>query len=183
MLLAYFYLDYSILDKQEGWHGLVSSLVFQVGTGPKACFDYLEQKWRSDHSRDRPSYVDLLEMLLDLLLISGPTVLVIDALDELPESTRGEYLFPFLEKLRLLDPERAQLRILFTSRPESDIWKHCMTSPLRFATRVLDLDDAAEHRQELNVYVADQLSRSNLNQWPTIRAKAESILVERANGM
>ncbi|VDB88494.1 unnamed protein product [Peniophora sp. CBMAI 1063] len=183
LLLAYFYVDYSTLEQREGWSGLVSSLIFQIGTGPKACFDYIEAKRRSDPSpRDRPPYLNLLEMLSDLLPISGRTVLVLDALDELPESTRRNYLFPFLERLRL-DSSKAKVRWLITSRPESDIRDHFTSSPTRFATYSLDLDGASQHEIELNAYVANHLSRLHLSRWPAVRAKAESILVERANGM
>lgn len=183
-LLAYFYVDYSTQEQRGDWFRLVASLIFQIGTGHNACFDYIEAKWRSDPSpRDRPSDPKLLEMLSDLLLVSGPTIIVLDALDELPESIRRNHVYPFLEKLQLLDASKAKLRWLITSRPESDIWDHCTFSSTRFATYSLDLGATAQHKGEMKVYVTSQLSRSRLNRWPSVRAKAESILVERANGM
>ena len=183
LLLAYFYIDYSSLELRKGWLGLMSSLVFQVGTGRQICLEYLQKQRGSLSSHGSPSYAQLFDMFLELLNISGPTALVIDALDELPESTRRDALIPFLEAFSTLDTDRAKTRLFITGRPEPDIWQHCMIGPTRFVTLDLDLDAALQHRAELNAYVSTQLSRLHLSRWPKIKTKAESILVEKSNGM
>ena len=112
-----------------------------------------------------------------------PTLIVIDALDELPESTRRDALIDFLEAFSTLDHDKAKTRLFLTSRPEADIWQHCMAGPARFVTHDLDLDAALQHREELSAYVSKQLSRLHLSRWPKIKAKAQSILTQKSHGM
>ncbi|VDB86855.1 unnamed protein product [Peniophora sp. CBMAI 1063] len=183
--LIYFYVDYSISAQQNGCHGLLSSLICQMATGDDACFDYLENKWASDKaSRDQPLYSTMLEMFSDMLYAAGRTALVIDALDEISETERRELLFPLLQRFAALDHSRADCRLLFTSRPESDIGRFFKSNFVGKAIHQLDLDDAMFHGEEIRRYVNTRLSDPAFNSWPLdIKVQAERILTERANGM
>ncbi|VDB86852.1 unnamed protein product [Peniophora sp. CBMAI 1063] len=183
-LLAYFYVDYSNIQQREGWDGLVSSLIFQLGTGSsEACYKYLVEKRGGRVSRDSLTSDQLLDMFVDLLLIPGPTVVVIDALDEFPQDMRQDHLFPFLKRLHSnLETGNVELRLFITSRPESDI-QHFMTEFPSFVTHQLDLDSAQQHRGELAEYVAVQLAASRVNLRQSAKKDAQAILVEKANGM
>lgn len=182
-LLAYFYFDFNDTEKQD-CRALVSSLVFQIGTRTDKCLDRLKSARASDPSGDHPTYNQLVAMLSDLLLLSGPTVIVIDALDELPEPARQSSLLHFLDKLCHLDSDRVDLRVLVTSRPEADIWRLCMSKPAPLATHFIDFDDAKQHREELKAHIVARLSGSDFSWWPAVaKAQAESILIGRSNGM
>ena len=171
--IAYFYFDYSDPKKQD-LRGLLSSLVFQLGMHHEECRDHLKQRcWT-----DSPTYDDLLSILSHVLRLSGPTVLIIDALDECPEDIRNISLLPFLESLR--DMGGDQFRLLVTSRPESDISSRMPN----FETHRLKFHDDKQHLQEICDYIDRQLASPNLYHWPSrVKHEVRWELARKANGM
>ena len=138
------------------------------------CRNHLKQRcWT-----DSPTYDDLLPILSQILRLSGPTVLVIDALDECPEDIRNNSLFPLLENLR--DMGGDHFRLLVTSRPESDISSHMPN----FSTHLLNFHDAKQHLQEICDYIARQLTSPTSYHWPNdVKDKVRRVLAWRSNGM
>ena len=123
--MAYFYFDFRDTDKRTG-HNLLLSLVNQLSTQSDPCYEILFQKFVAHgNGAHKPSDDVLLQCLKEMLstLAQSPTYLIVDALDESPNtsgipSTRAQVL-ELVEDL--LDLYQSNLRICITSRPEVDI--------------------------------------------------------------
>lgn len=177
--VAYFYFDFNDLEKQD-CRGLVSSLVFQLGTQYEVCLSYLTQQRSSYPSGEHPTYEKLLLMLSRLLGLSGPTFLVIDALDECPEPERDNGLASFLEHLCQVDSGEKDLHLLVTSRPESDIQGHMS----RFATHSLSFHDCVPHQAELKDFISAHISENKSYRWSDeLKKQVQEIVCEKSNGM
>lgn len=176
LLLAYFYFDFGDINKHD-CRALVSSLVFQIGTSYKECLDYL----LGERSSGPPTDDKLSDMLLRLLTLSGPTFIVIDALDECPEHERDPGLLDFLEVIcGLTGDDRLDFHLFLTSRPERDI-ERCMS---RLATQSLNFHDDKQHRDDLYHHIRTQLNRRDVYLWSdNVNAKVQLALNEKANGM
>ncbi|KZV59812.1 hypothetical protein PENSPDRAFT_760316 [Peniophora sp. CONT] len=178
LLLAYFYFDEGDPKKQH-CRGLLSSLVFQLGTSSERGLDYLKGQ-RSLHTL---SCDELLPLLSQLLSLSGPTVIVIDALDECPERAR-EGLLKLIKHLHSLRSNDAvDLRVLVTSRPENDI-QSCLSF---IATHTLNVNVAREHTEDIMNYISTQLfdpESQSFSTWDEhVKWKAYNHLIWRSNGM
>ncbi|KZV66219.1 hypothetical protein PENSPDRAFT_97606 [Peniophora sp. CONT] len=178
LLLAYFYFDEGDPKKQDH-RGLASSLVFQIGTGSERGVDYLKGR-RSPHS---PPYEKLLPLLSQLLRRSGPTAIVIDALDECPERAREDLLHLLGHLCNFRSDDDIDLRVLVTSRPEPDI-RNGLSS---LATHTLNVNVAREHTEDIRNYIISQLfdatSLSYSNWDDSIKWIVFDVLIQRSNGM
>ena len=179
VLLAYFYFDFNDPGKQD-CRGLVSSLVFQIGTSFDEGIHYLQEQRRID----LPVYEKLLSMLSQLLVLSGHTFVVIDALDECPEPARDTALFRFLEHLRDLQTrDNIDLHVLVVSRQEPDI----QARVLQNTTHSLDFSDAVEHIDEIDKYISSQLysgvSGSYHGWTDDVKEHVRGVLIRKSNGM
>jgi hypothetical protein len=190
-LVAYFYFDFKD-ERKKSLSGLLSSLVFQLAAHSRPCFDILiraraRARMASDKSPAK-SHNDahlhatddtLLECLDSMLRASSKTFIVLDALDECPETTRETDVFPIL--LKLVGFDNAVLRLLVTSRPEREILQ-CMD---KLSSHPLDLDKAHEHNGELARFISHEFSSpDHYKSWPRdIRLQAEAVLVKKARGM
>ncbi|VDB95692.1 unnamed protein product [Peniophora sp. CBMAI 1063] len=180
LTLAYYYFDFSDPEK-KGCRGLLASLVFQIGTYLQESLDYLKKEQLSCRSDDHPTSERLLDMLSCLLRISGRTVLIIDALDECPESARSTGLFPFIEMIRDLK-DVADCCLLATSRPEADL-RNCM---LDLATHSKSFHDDVRHNNDIRAYISAQLSQTNTYYWAAdsrLQKKALSVVDQKSHGM
>lgn len=153
--------------------------MFQIGTSSEDYLDHLKRA-RSLHS---PAYEELLPLLSRLLSLSGPIVIVIDALDECPERGR-EGLFHFLEHLRSLrSKDNINIRVLATSRPEIDI-QNCMSS---IATYHLNVNESRKHTDDIRSYISTQLfgreSRAYSGWSEDVKWKVFDVLMRRSKGM
>lgn len=178
LLLAYFYFDEGDLKKQDH-RGLLSSLVFQLGTSSERGLDYLKRQ-RSLHSL---SCDELLPLLSQLLSLSGPTVIVIDALDECPERAR-EGLLKLIKHLHSLRSNDAvDLRVLVTGRPENDI-QSCLSF---IATHTLNVNVAREHTEDIMNHISSRLfdpESTSFSNWDEhVKWRVYHVLIERSNGM
>ena len=123
--MAYFYFDFEDVDKQS-FRNFLQSLLIQLSDCSDAFCDILSQLYMEhDNGRRQPSDKDLLRCLKEMLTLSHhcPVYLIIDALDECPDtsdvpSTREKVLDLVKELVNL---ELSSLRICVTSRPEVDI--------------------------------------------------------------
>src|ERR1700735_3124268 len=124
-IMAYFYFDFRDLNKQT-CHDLLLSLVSQLSTRSSLCCEILHRVYETHEKGDRqPSDDTLKECLIGMLrlLRQGPIFIVLDALDECPDSSgipspRSEVLQLVKE---LVDLHLQGLHICATSRPEVDI--------------------------------------------------------------
>jgi hypothetical protein len=187
------YFDFDFKDeRKQSLSGLLASLVFQLATCSRACFDILTvarartQKIRDgmpnkSHAGAHLHATDdlLIECVESMLRASSEIFIIIDALDECPETTRETDYLPFLRKLVAFGIPG--LHLFVTSRPERDILL-CMDN---LASHPLDLNKAHERNGELLRFISHELSSPiYYRNWPLeIKAQAERILVEKARGM
>ena len=185
--MAYFYFDFRDANKQ-GLRDLVASLLSQLSAclGPRC--DILSNLY-SDHDKgkNQPSDNILAESLKKMLTLPNqhPTYLIIDALDESPNTSgipspreRVLQLVKELVELRLPD-----LRICVTSRPEIDI--RDVLEPLT-SDRV-SLHDQSGQKKDIVDYVKSVVysnSEPIMRRW-RIEDKelVIEVLSERADGM
>lgn len=86
-LIAYYYFDFKDASKR-GVRGLLASLLFQLSGDSGRCRDVLHELYSSCHEGStQPSDAALAGCLEGMLELPGqPTFLIIDALDECPNT-------------------------------------------------------------------------------------------------
>ena len=185
--MAYFYFDFRDANKQ-GLRDLVPSLLAQLSahSGPRC--DILSDLYSAhDEGKNQPSDSTLAECLKKMLTLPNqrPTYLIVDALDESPNTTGvlspRERVLQLLEEL--VELHLPNLRICATSRPEVDI--RDVLEPLT-SCRV-SLHDQSGQKEDIEEYVKSVVYS---NSQPIMRRwKAEDkelvvkVLSERADGM
>ena len=185
--MAYFYFDFRDANKQR-LHDLVLSLLTQLSahSGPRC--DILSDLYSAhDQGKKQPCDSILAECLKDMLTLPDqlPTYLVIDALDESPNTSgipspreRVLQLVKELVELRLPD-----LHICVTSRPEIDI--RDVLEPL--TSRRVSLHDQSGQKQDIVEYVKSVVysnSEPIMRRWRTEdKELVVEVLSERADGM
>jgi hypothetical protein len=125
--MAYYYFDFRDVKKQDR-HGLLSSLLSQLSVESDSYYEVLSQLY-SDHTSgaSNPNNTTLIECIKNMLGLpqQGPVYIIIDALDECPDtsgtpSVREQVLDLIYE---LVNQSFTNLRLCVTSRPEIDIQK------------------------------------------------------------
>ena len=185
--MAYFYFDFKDLDKQS-CHDLLLSLVFQLSTRSSPCCDILHRFYEAHEDGTRqPSEDNLKSCLKEMLRLpgQGPIFIVLDALDECPDSyglpsPRDEVLQLVKE---LVDLRLQKLHICATSRPEVDI--RTVLEPL--AVHSFSLHDESGQKTDIANYI-----RNVVNLCPSMAMRrwrdddknlVIDTLTERADGM
>jgi hypothetical protein len=185
--MAYFYFDFRDANKQ-GFRNLLPSLITQLSARSSPRCDILSNLYSAhDEGRNQPSDIILADCLKEMLTLPDqlPTYLIIDALDESPNTSgipspreRILQLVKELVELRLPD-----LRICVTSRPEIDI--RDVIEPLTSGR--VSLHDQSGQKKDIVDYVKSVVY-SNLE--PIMRRWREEdkelvveVLSERADGM
>ena len=151
--MAYFYFDFRDANKQ-GLRDLVSSLLNQLSTcsGPRC--DILSELYLAhDKGKNQPSDGVLSNCLKKMLTLpdQSPTYLIIDALDESPNTSGNpsprETVLQLLKEL--VDLSLPNLHICVTSRPEIDIQN--VLEPL--TSRRVSLHDQSGQKKDIADYV------------------------------
>jgi hypothetical protein len=185
--IAYFYFDFRDINKQH-WRDLVPSLLAQLSTQSDPCCDILS-RFYSGHGNgaQQPNDDALKRCLMEMLRVPDrhPIYLIIDALDECPDTS--EVPSPRNRVLQLLeelaDLRIPNLRICVTSRPEFDI--RDSLEPLT-SCRV-SLHDQSGQKQDIADYVRSVVySRSEryMRRWKDEDKEfVIDRLSERADGM
>ena len=185
--MAYFYFDFRDVNKQD-LRDLIPSLLTQLSTplGPR--FDVLSDLYSAHHKgKSQPSDGALAECLEAMLTLPDqlPTYLIIDALDESP-NTSGipsprERVLQLLEEL--VDLRLPNLRICVTSRPEVDI--RDVLEPLTSGR--VSLHDQTGQKHDIVEYVKSVVysnSEPIMKRWRTEdKELVVEVLSERADGM
>ena len=123
--MAYFYFDFRDVDKQAR-RNLLPSLLVQLSDRSDACCDVLSGLYQKHgNGTHQPNDKALTECLKEMLTLpnQGPVYLILDALDECPDtldvpSPRAKVLGLIKDLMGLRLPN---LHICATSRPEADI--------------------------------------------------------------
>ncbi|KAF8268320.1 ankyrin repeat-containing domain protein [Lactarius quietus] len=185
-IMAYFYFDFRDVSKQT-CHDLLRSLVFQLSTHSNPCCDILHRMYKEHKDgTQQPSDVTLKECLKEMLrlLSHGPVFIVLDAIDECPDSgflsSRSEVLQLVKE---LVDLYLRELYICATSRPEVDI--RDVLEPLAF--RSVSLHDESGQKADIANYVRNAVNLSPSAAMRRWRAEDQNLVIEtlteRADGM
>ena len=186
-MMAYFYFDASDLNKQT-CHDLLRSLVSQLSTSSSPCCDILHQIYRTHKDgTQQPSDETLMECLKEMLKLprQGPVFIILDALDECPQSPtipspRNEVLKLVKE---LVDLHLQELHICATSRPEVDI--RAVLEPLAFHS--VSLHDESGKNTDIADYVRSVVNSTPSTAMRTWRAEDKDMVIktltERADGM
>ena len=185
--MAYFYFDFRDAKKQ-GLQDLARSLLTQLSAHSTPRCDILSNRYLAhDEGKNQPGRRVLVECLKEMLLLPDqpPTYLIIDALDESP-NTPGippprEKALQFLKEL--VELYLPNLHICVTSRPEIDIRN--VLEPLT-SSRV-SLHDQSGQKEDIAEYIRSVVN-SELEQimrrWRTEdKELVIKSLSERADGM
>ena len=185
--MAYFYFDFRDVNKQ-GFRDLVPSLLGQLSARSAPRCDILLDLYSAyDEGKSQPSDNSLTECLKQMLTLPDqlPTYLVIDALDESPNSSgipspRERVLQLVKELVELGLPN---LHICVTSRPEIDI--RGVIEPL--TSRRVSLHDQTGQKTDIVEYVKSVVysnSEPIMRRWRTEdKELVVEVLSERADGM
>jgi hypothetical protein len=187
-VMAYFYFNSRDLNKQT-YHDLLRSLVYQLSNRSTLCSDLLHHIYKThENGAQQPSDDTLKEYLKEMLRLpgQGPIFIIVDALDECPESPgfpspRNEVLQFVKELVGLHLQDR--LHICVTSRPEVDI--QAVLEPL--ASHSVSLHDESGQRTDIANYVQSVVNSSPSTAMRAWREEDKSLVIdsltERADGM
>jgi hypothetical protein len=182
---AYFYFDFRDSNKQRR-RDLLPSLLIQLAARSNPCCDALSRLHSAhDHGIQKPNDRAMTECLKEMLalLSHGPTYIIIDAIDECP-NTSG-IPSPRIEVLELTNELAAlrlpNLHICVTSRPEIDI--QTVLQPL--TPHPVSLHDETGQKQDIVDYVTSVVHSNNtMRRW---RDEDKELVIktlsEKANGM
>ena len=185
--MAYFYFDFRDANKQ-GLRDLVLSLLNQLSACLGSRCDILSELYSAhDEGKNQPSDGTLSSCLKNMLTLPDqrPTYLIIDALDESP-NTSGipsprETVLQLLKEL--VDLSLPNLHICVTSRPEIDIRN--VLEPL--TSRRVSLHDQSGQKKDIADYVRTVVysdSEQIMRRWKTEdKELVIKTLSDRADGM
>ena len=178
-----FYYDFRE-DEKKDLRGFLSSVLFQLCDQSDSYYAIISTFYSTHRDGARsPRDDELIRCLKDLLGLPGqpPVYLIIDALDECPNtflpSPRDQVLV-FIEDL--VD-SKLNLRICVTSRPEPDI-KHIL-EPLTFFS--VSLHDETGQKEDIESYIKSIVNTDRrMRKWTSVHKQlVVDVLTERADGM
>jgi hypothetical protein len=179
-----FYYDFRE-EKKKDLRGLLSSVLFQLCSQSYSYYDILSTFYSTYQDGARsPSDDELIRCFMDLLNLPGqvPVYLVVDALDECPNTSLPSYrneVLMFLEDL--VGSKLPNLCICVTSRPETDIKP--ILEPLTF--RSVSLHDESGQNEDIENYIKAVVNTDRrMQRWTSVhRQLVTDVLTERADGM
>ena len=184
---AYFYCDFRDGDKQN-CRSLVLSIISQLCAQSSLCCDTLSRVYL-EHSNgaQEPSNDTLEKCLVEMVSLpsQGPIYLIVDALDECPNTSGLKLPTPREEVLRLIGNlvglHLPNLHICVTSRPEMDI----RATLEHLTTLRVSLQDQTGQKEDIVDYVRSVVhSDKKMRRWrEEDRNLVIEMLSERADGM
>ena len=184
-VVAYFYFDFRDTSKQKRHH-LLPSLITQLSAQSDPYCDILSCLHREhQHGGRQPSEGDMIQCLKAMVSLPDqpPVFLIMDALDECPDSSGmpspREQVLDLLKELAKLDI--SNLHLCVTSRPEIDIRN--VLEPL--TSRRVSLHDQSGQKKDIIEYVTSVVhSDAKMRRWRDEDKKLViETLTERADGM
>ncbi len=151
--MAYFYFDFRDTDKQN-LHNMLPSLLTQLSARSDSCCDILSRVYMThDDGAHKPSTSTLITCLKEMLALpgQGPTYIILDALDECPNtsgipSCRKQVLDLLKDLVGLQLPN---LHICVTSRSEIDI--RAALEPLAFY--LISIHEESGQKKDIEDYI------------------------------
>ena len=185
--VAYYYFDFRDVDKKHR-RGLLSSLLLQLSSRSTPCFNILSRLYSSHNDgKEQPNERALVQCLKDMLaspsLSRLPTYIILDAVDECPNTsgipTPREQVLELVKDL--IDLGLPNLRLCVTSRPEIDISIALET----LASGHLSLHDQPGQKRDIEEYVSAIVqSDTKIKRWrEDDRKLVIGTLSEKADGM
>jgi hypothetical protein len=185
--ISYFYFDFRDANKQN-LHDLVRSLLTQLSARSDSRCGVLSRLYLShDRGTKQPSDDLLIRCLKKMLTLpnQGPIYIIIDALDECPNTsgipTPRERVLLFVKEL--VELSLPNLHICVTSRPEIDI-RDVLDA---LTSRRVSLHDQSGQKKDIVDYVRSVVysdSEPIMKRWRTEdKELVIETLSERANGM
>ena len=183
--MAYFYCDFRDKNKQNR-RDLLPSLVIQFSARSDSYCDILSRLYLAhDSGAQKPSEDDLMKCLKEMVALPDhpPVYLIIDALDECPDSSgmpsSREQVLGLLKEL--VDLSLPNFHICVTSRPEVDI--RTVLEPL--TSRQVSLHNQSGQKKDIIAYVTSVVhSDPKMRRWRDEDKKLViDTLSERADGM
>ena len=180
----YFYFDFRDKEKQNA-RNLITSLLTQLSAFSDPCRDILHRLYSSYGNGTRQPTRDVLkDCLKEMLTVLAecPIFIVLDALDECPDSgfptAREEVLVILKDLVGLHLPN---LRICVTSRPEVDI-KSVLN---QLTIHDISLHNESEQRKGIADYISSIVNSDvKMREWPEEdKELVIKELSERADGM
>ena len=185
--VAYFYFDFRDVNKKNR-RNLLSSLLIQFSSRSGPCLTILSRLYSNhNNGKEQPSECVLVQCLKDMLMAPSlsqlPSYIILDALDECP-NTSGipaprEHVLGLVEDL--VDLHLPNLHICVTSRPEIDIRN--TLEPL--TPDQLSLHDQPGQKKDIAEYISAMVhSDVKMKRWREHERKLViETLSERADGM
>ena len=186
-LVTYYYFDFKDVAKRNV-RGLIASILLQLVDESDQCWDTLHQLYKSYRlGSDQPNDAALINCLGRMIDLPGqvPIYLVIDALDECPNTTGTpsprEKVLNFVQDL--LQSHRSNIFLCITSRPKQDI--SATLSPFTSPSNRVSLHEEDGQRQDIDSYVRSFVQTdAQMRRW---RAEDKELVInvlsERAAGM
>jgi len=183
--MAYYYFDFRDVKKQD-CYGLLSSLISQLSAESDSCYDILSQLY-SDNMKGRlkPDIDSLKECMKEMLNLpgQGPIYIIVDALDECPNSpgtpSAREEVLELIQEL--VDLELPNVHLCVTSRPEIDI--RVILDPL--TPLKISLHDEIGQKEDIVKYIKSVVySDRSMRRWNEDDKQLVVItLCDKAEGM
>ena len=185
--MAYFYFDFRDDDKRSR-RNVLQSLLVQLSARSDPFCDILSRLHKTyDDGARQPSDSALIRCLKDMLTLpdQGPVYLILDALDECPDtfgvtSLREEVLDLVND---LVDLRLPSLHICVTSRPEVDI-KDALE---KIASQSVSLHDESGQKKDIAEYIESVVHSNPARAMRRWRDADKDLVIrtlsERADGM
>jgi NACHT domain len=183
--LAFHYFDFRE-DGKKDRRGLLSSILSQLCDQSDSYHGILSTFYSTHRDgAQSPSDNELAECLKNLLKLPGqaPVYLIVDALDECPDTSDlpspRENVLLLLEDL--IDSKFTNLRICVTSRPEADI--KVSLEPLTSSS--VSIHDSSGQRDDIENYIKFTVnSHRKMRRWkPEHKQLVIDVVTKRADGM
>ena len=186
--MAYFYFDFRDVNKQARRH-LLPSLLIQLSHRSDHYRDILYRHYEAhDNGTSQLSAGASVQCLKEMLTLPnrGPIYVIIDALDECPDTSdvpsAREQVLDLIKNLVCL--QLPGLHICVTSRPEADI---TVTLESLASSHTISLQEESGQKQDISDYVRSVVysgSGKFMKQWRQVdKEHVIKKLSERADGM
>ena len=183
--IAYYYFDFRDVKKQD-CYGLLSSLILQLSTKSDSCYDILSRLYSDNaHGIRKPTIGALKKCMTDMLSLAeqAPTYIIVDALDECPNSSgtpsAREEVLELIDEL--VDLKLPNVHLCVASRPEMDI--RMVLEPL--TSLKISLHDEVGQMDDIIEYIKFIVrSDRSMRRWTEEdKQLVIDILSDRADGM
>lgn len=179
--IAFFYFNFLNEATTQTEASFLAILLVQLCRCKAEFPETLKALYKECHRNNKqPSLAQLQRQFKEIAMTFDQVFLMIDALEECTKVHRQKFLKYITSLLRL---PSGKLKILVTSRPESDIMSHFTSGS--FPVIQIEATNVAE---DIVSYVRHELSHRthpyfNLKDAPELRMVVEQVLISKSNGM